>query len=272
MNATQGTGADTQSRTRATGHDRWAHRRGEPRVFAFLWTLFLLGATLLGFGSLGAIGMIDADTYRAVARIILVSVAVGVVIVWPMTRLSQVTPVRHGTRAAFIDFIVIALPLQAVVLPQVFLPFGWNWMIVVALSAILIAWTFAIAGVLAIAFTHGGSRAVRSPPTRGWLWMLVIVVAAFGVPAGLLISTTIRTGTGQGSGASNGIRRLWLASPVTGVYELTRRRPYTSIAPTLDRNDWIVIGSPAAIGSVFWLIAMGYGSRENHRAATLGGV
>ena len=134
-------GADGHSHTRATRHDRWAHRRGEPRLFAFLWTLFLLGATLLGFGSLGAIGMIDAGTYRAVARVILVSVAVGVVVVWPMTRLSQVTPARRATRAAFIDFIVIALPLQAVVLPQVFLPFGWSKVIVWRLPSITVAYS-----------------------------------------------------------------------------------------------------------------------------------
>ncbi len=270
MNAAHGTEGEGQARKPAKGHDRWAHRRGEPRVFAFLWTLFLLGATLLGFGSLGAIGMIDADTYRAVARIILVSVAVGVVVVWPMVRLSQVSPNRRKTRMAFIDFFVIVVPMQAVVLPQVFLPFGWPIMIVVALSAILSAWAFAIAGVLAIAFVSGDSRTIQSPPSRGWLWMLVIVVAAFAVPAGLLVSASARTGSG--SGTSNGIRRLWLASPVTGVYELTRRRPYTAIAPTLSRDDWIVIGSPAAIGFVFSLIAVGRQSRENRSAMRSNGV
>ena len=29
--------------------DPWAHRRGEPRVFAFLWTMFLFGATAATF-------------------------------------------------------------------------------------------------------------------------------------------------------------------------------------------------------------------------------
>lgn len=269
MNAQQGTGEEGQPRKRAKGQDRWAHRRGEPRLFAFLWTLFLLGATLLGFGSLRSIGMIDATTYRAVAQAILISVAVGVVVVWPMVRLSQVTPLRSGTRVAFIDFIVIAAPLQAVVLPQIFLPFGWPMMIVAALSGILIAWTIAIAGVLALAFGRGGSSSVRTPPERGWLWMLFIVFAAFAVPAVLLVSPQALTGVDS---TTNGIRRLWLGSPVTGVYELTRRRPHTAIAPTLDRTDWLVITSPALIGSVLWLLAAGMHLRESRSATPPGGV
>lgn len=242
--------------------DRWAHRRGEPRVFAFMWTLYLLAATLLGFGSLGAVGAIHASTYRTVARIILVTVSVGIVVVWPMTRLSQVKPARNGVRLAWADFVVVVLTIQAVVVPQVFLPFGWSKSIVIAISLILSAWIFAVAGLLAVALRPGSRRAAQSPPVHGWLWMLVIILLTFAIPAGLLVSTSSGTAAGTRSGTSNEIRRAWLASPVTGVYELTRRRPHTSIAPVLDRNDWIVIGSPAAIGAVFWLVALGFRSRD----------
>jgi MFS family permease len=259
---------------RAKRPDRWAHRRGEPRVFAFLWTLYLLGATLLGFGSLGAIGAISADTYRMVARVILVSVAVGVVVVWPMTRLSQVTPRRRGTRVAWADFIVIAAPIQAVVLPQVFLPFGWPIWTVVAISAILTAWVMAIAGLLAIVFgpESASVSATRRPPRRGWLWMLVIVVAAFTVPAFLLVSGATGAMDSGPGGTSNGIRRLWLASPATGVYELTRRRVHTSIAPTLNRGDWLMVGLPAAAGVVLWVLAAGLQSGRDPRASRPSGV
>ncbi len=247
-----------------------------------MWTLYLLGATLLGFGSLGAIGAIDAETYRMVARVILVSVAAGVVVVWPMVRLSQVTPGRRGTRVACADFIVIAAPVQAVVLPQVFLPFGWPWWTVVGLSAILTAWVMAIAGLLAIVFGPGSdlSLQARRPLRLGWVWMLVIVVAAFAVPTFLLVSSaTGAMGSGQGGTGhaergptGNGIRRLWLASPATGVYELTRRRVHTSIAPTLDRGDWLVVGLPAAAGVVLWFVAAGLQSGRDPRGSRSGGV
>lgn len=237
-----------RDRTEVVKHDRWAHRRGEPRVLAFLWTLYLLGATLLGFAALGAVGGISPDTYRPVARIILITVVVGIVVMWPMVRLSQARPRRGGAKTAWGDFIVIVIPAQAVVWPQAFLPAAqWATSTIVALSLLMCAWAVCMAGLLALALGRGGRESARRPPRHAWLWMmLVILVSASGTAVAL---------SGSQSGESNGVRTRWLASPITGVYELMRDRPHTSRAPPLSREDWTIIAAPAAVGAVLWLLA-----------------
>jgi hypothetical protein len=153
--------------------DKWAHRRGEPRVYAFFWTLYLLGATLMGFMALGFVGGITAEVYRPIARGIIITVMVGAVILWPMTRLSQAMPTRGGARAVRADMIVMLVPLQAVVWPQAILPAGWTPLSIGALAAMSAAWTILVGGLLAIAL--GGPRLdhpERRPAARadgsGW--------------------------------------------------------------------------------------------------------
>src|SRR5262245_56761146 len=67
----------------------WSHRRGEPRTFAAIWLLFLFAATILSVGAVGLFGLVSTDVYRPAARVMLEIVTVGVVILWPMVRLSQ---------------------------------------------------------------------------------------------------------------------------------------------------------------------------------------
>lgn len=237
-----------RDRTKPVTHDRWAHRRGEPRVLAFLWTLYLLGATLLGFAALGAVGGISPDTYRPVARIILITVVVGIVLMWPMVRLSQARPRRGGAKTACGDFIVIVIPAQAVVWPQAFLPTAqWSVSTIVALSMLMCAWAVCMAGLLALALGRGGRESARRPPAHAWLWMLLVILVS--------ASGTVVALSGSESGDVNSVRTRWLASPMTGVYELMRDRPHTSRASRLSRDDWAIIAAPAAVGIVLWLLA-----------------
>src|SRR5262245_5977866 len=90
----EGAGGEVEARGKSAGaasgesprprFDRWAHRRGEPRVFAFLWTIYLVGATGLALASVGARGQVPIEVYRPVAQVLLVTVSAGVVIVWPL--------------------------------------------------------------------------------------------------------------------------------------------------------------------------------------------
>src|SRR5437867_4288680 len=74
--------------------DPWSHRRGEPRLFAFLWTLFLFAATGITFMTAVSLGGNSADVMRPATRALLALTGAGVVLLWPMVRLSQ-APDEH---------------------------------------------------------------------------------------------------------------------------------------------------------------------------------
>src|SRR5262245_41002258 len=101
----------------AAPSDPWAHRRGEPRTLAALWLLFLFAATILSVGAVGLFGLVSTDVYRPAARVMLEIVTIGVVVLWPMVRLSQEAP-KFPLRAMLGDCLVILLPTQAVIWPQ----------------------------------------------------------------------------------------------------------------------------------------------------------
>jgi hypothetical protein len=63
------------------------------------------------------------------------------------------------------------------------------------------------------------------------------------------------------------IRTEWLLSPISGVFELTRNRVHTSLAPDITALHWGIIALPAVMGVVFWSIAAARDARIAGRLA-----
>ncbi len=221
------------------GPDPWPHRRGEPRAFAVFWILFLLGSTIVSLGPAWSMGAPSYETYRPAASTLMVLCAVGLVVLWPMVRLSQAAP-RHPLRAIIGDLIVLLLPLAAVVLPQAF-PFMTGWPIEVAGAVMLIltGWAFAVAGVLLVALSReavgGGAR---------WAAMAVIIAAALAAP----VVEMLRPRTPPAERAMDAPRPAALASPLSAVWEITRDRSWSGQAARL---------LPAHETAVVWTLAGG---------------
>src|SRR5262249_35293851 len=97
--------------------DPWAHRRGEPRLFAFLWTLFLFAPTGATFMAAAPPGGASPDVMRPATRALLAVTAAGVCILWPMVRLSQLAD-EHPIAGVIQDLVVVLIPAQAVIWPQ----------------------------------------------------------------------------------------------------------------------------------------------------------
>lgn len=229
--------------TRPPRGDRWAHRRAEPRPFAFLWTIFLLGGAVLTVLRAGAVRGMEIDAARTPARALLVVIGVGLIIVWPLIRLSQQAPERPA-RAALQDLLVALCPVQAVLWPLTLIG-RWNWDITLALSVYYSAWAI-LAGALVALGT--GSRRVSD---RSW-WMLGAVVIAIGAPTLGLVSA--RVGAGMDP-------RYLLPSPVTAPFVVTAspggRRPI--VPPDL----WVWSAALAGAGLVGWT---GAAVRDAHAA------
>ncbi len=198
--------------------DPWAHRRGEPRVFAFMWTLYLLGATVLTLVSLGLRDATTRESYRLSATLLIVVVMVGVAWLWPMTRLAQSRPRGRASTAFLVDALIVLGPAQAIILPQWVLC-GWSLRVTGGIMGLSMGWGVMVAGVLATALADrdGAGPSVRSRA----VWMAVLVAASlvgpfFGVVANGLGS--------RGDGVGPAAQPVFLlSSPFTGVVESIRR-------------------------------------------------
>lgn len=234
--------------------DRWAHRRAEPRPLAFMWTIYLFIATAMTFAAITGVGGLTLDVYRPALRILLATVGAGVILVWPMIRLSQTPPDEHSAVAALKDFFAIVVPLQAIVWPQWLLA-AWPINVIGALSATLTAWAVLASGLLAIFFRHGPSRephADFAPPTsaptaRTSMMIVFVALAALGPILGAAIDLLGTSGRG-----SPGPAWWMLASPISAVFEVSRDRFSTGSSAKSLPVHWAAAANVAVVGFVFW--------------------
>lgn len=227
--------------------DRWAHRRGEPRTFAFLWTLYLLLATVAMFWKVLRAGVPTLDIYRPAMRVLLVSAAAGATVVWPMIRLCQESPRGKRVAHAIADVVVILLPLQAVLWPQVLLA-QWSAEVVLAVDLLFGAWV-AMCGAIVL---WGWER-------RGVWRAMPVGLCILVVGVGPLIGLTARALSGAGTGLGH-----WsLASPLTGVYALTHVEIGDARRGEVEGWQWAAIGATWVMAVLTWVLALirGWGGR-----------
>lgn len=230
---------DLFGRPAPEGRD-WSHRRGEPRIFAFFWTLYLLAATVAAFWAVGAPGAHDALALRPASRSVLAAISVGIALLWPMTRLSQLLPglrTRRIAKAVWQDMIVLVVPAHAIIWPQVAMA-AWPVDVVSALAASVTAWTVLLGALLAIAMVLAGGR-------RGWWMLLFVAIAGLGPlvalgPAGGLVHP------------DNAYDWWWMTSPLTSGFEISRDRAWTGAAAAVSEGHWRAIGLVAASGAACW--------------------
>lgn len=234
-----GVDLDIFGRPAPAGRD-WSHRRGEPRIFAFFWTLYLLVATVGAFWSVGAPGVHDAMALRPAARSVLAAISIGVALLWPMTRLSQSLPspqTRRIAKAVWQDMLVLLVPAQAIIWPQVAMA-AWPVGVVGALAASVAAWAVLLGALLAVAMLVTG-------PRRGW-WMLVFVAVA---GLGPLVALGPAGMGGHGDGSFDW---WWMTSPLTSGFEISRDRAWTGAAAAVSAGHWRAIGLVGVLGASCW--------------------
>ena len=250
----------------------WEHRRGEPRTFAFLWVGFLVAATLFTLVGSGAAGVFTAESFRPNARLLLTAVALGGCLLWPMFRLCQRLPACGGVAACGRDLLIVVIGSQAVVWPQRIQPAQWPMESMLALAAFIPAWFLIVGGLLAWALgpgVRGGlvrDAVPRSMEMRNGvraLYMGAFVVLALGAAARVAVGATRDAAADSGGAARAG----WLASPVTGVYELTRERVWLGQLVTIESDHWVGIGLVGCVGVLAWIPALARGRRNASEVA-----
>lgn len=223
----------------------WSHRRGEPRVFALIWMLYLMGVTGLMFASLSDAFFVSTAITRPAARGMLVATMAGIVLLWPAIRLSQ-RPADLPVRSVLRDLFVVLIPAQAVIWPHALRELGdWSFGVLTALAGVFAAWALVVGGVLAMADSGYGAGRAR------WVWMLVLLFVGLGAPAYAVARGQVRMTPAPTPAAHPG----WMFSPLTAVMEVTRDRDASDGVTRVSDTHWRLIVAPACVGGSLLCLA-----------------
>lgn len=219
----------------------WSHRKGEPRVFALLWMIFLLSATALMFARLSKGYSISPSVSRPASQEMLVIIAIGMSILWPMVRFSQTIPRPSIVAASLRDMVVILIPMQAVIWPQRLIVLGgWSMEVVLALAFHFAAWGLVIAGIMSIGsiLIAGSTHHARA--------RILAMLGAMAVTTGMpVIEFLTLKGAPIGPAHAN---LGWMLSPITGILELTADRSVLGQPAIVYNAHFRMITAVACVG------------------------
>jgi hypothetical protein len=269
--------------------DPWAHRRGEPRTFAVVWIVFMVAAIAVSLIPIGETGLRTVEAYRPTARVLAGLLGLGVGVVWPLIRLSQVRPLRPG-RALGQDLWIIAIPAFAMCAAQM-APWMAAWPLSVAatLSGMIVGWALLVGGVMLHAWSWEAARqrtgdepdAVpsRAPAPRGpdagvaahpdstvraLAMALLIAIAAIGP---LIWALGFDAGQWRETRRGLGVQWSLLTSPIGAPLEITADRTYTGRSAAIGEEHLWALALVFAVGLV--LIATHRWYRPRPPAATV---
>lgn len=231
-----------------TGRPDWSHRRGEPRQFALAWTLFLIATTSFMFLMLGNGVAFSSSIARYAVTGVLYTLMAGILLLWPMTRLAQAPP-RDPLMAVVKDILVLVLPLQAILWPQVPLA-RWSLPLVATIAGWTALWTVAWGACLSVAFAE---LLRRGPDRASPLLRSMVMAALIGVcllPA--LAPWLARLAPGLAGVADV----LWSLGPITGLHNLIAPRTTheTFLLPLPEQT--VALQRLAAIALLAWVAAI----------------
>ncbi len=219
--------------------DPWAHRKGEPRLFALYWAIYLMGAALLTIFAVRSATGPTIDQWVYGCRAMMLVTVVGVCVLWPLTRLSQVGPERPR-RATLMDLLVLLLPAQVVLWPMPVLT-GWTWAVTGGLALLLTGWALLI-GVLV---SWGTARHSSGARLGAMAWVLALLMIA---PGAMIVVERFITPTAWA------LPQWWgLGSPFTASYMLTSETT-GNLRPRMTGVEWASGLAPLGVGALGWLL------------------
>lgn len=218
----------------------WSHRRAEPRGLVLGWTVYLLLTSAILLGPVATLGGFDPDLYRVAARRLIVMAMLGLVVLWPLVRLSQALPTRPVISVVR-DLVVLLAPSAAMVLPQGPLC-GWPLTVPLAVMALMTTWTLLVGAVVALAAallpSHGSAPLGRT--VAATLVLVAVGAGAIGVDAPIGRSPGLEPAAG------------WMRSPLTAVAEVTRDRSWAGRNAMVSAGHWEAIRRTGGAALLAW--------------------
>lgn len=200
-----------------------------PRGLIFLGSIWLIGSWFVAIGVRSPIQPVAAS-YTPGVRMMQICLGVGLIVAWPLLRLSQ-RPSAAPVKQTLLDLSALLALVQVVVWP-LRLVTPWTLSRTAAIDATLVSWLI-LAG--AIVAASAGSR--RTGPRM--LGMAMCVSLAIGGPAAAWI----------GSMFGSDLLSLAPLSPLLGVYEISGG---SGAPPTAE--DWTRIIAVAIAAGAAWIV------------------
>lgn len=223
--------------------------------------MFILACGAMTVGLLllrGPWALLDKGVYQYAARTMLLCVAIGLCVLWPMARLSQAVSLRERPWVSLLrDLLVLVPPVQAVVWAQAAARSGWAMDAIAAMSLSLLAWPM-LAGAALAAFLRPGPTAgdhqtldagtvfVSHPGPGGKARALVMAGVVLAALAPLL---ALRVGVGWAS----------MLSPVSAVFDLARPPTVGPGQPTVLDGRWTALLAQGALAVAAWTLLAALG-------------
>ena len=210
-----------------------------PRGLILLACAWLIGSWLLSIGVRPPIEPSSAS-YTPGVRLMLVYIGIGLMIGWPLLRLSQ-SAVQRPIVQTLLDLIVLLSLIQVVIWP-LRLVTPWTLSRTAALDATLAGWTALVGAIIASAVSSRRAG-VRNLAITACLAMClagpgVVVIAAL---------------------AGRSAKQMMNVGPLTAVYDLAR-----GAAAPVTGQQWLVITMPALAAALAW-IALSVFNRAIHK-------
>lgn len=198
-----------------------------PRGLILLASGWLVASWLMSIGVRAPVESSSAS-YVPGVRVMLICMAIGLVVAWPLLRLSE-PATEFPLRRAILDLVVL-ISLMQVVLWPLRLVTPWTPTRTAAIDATLIAWTL-LAGAVVAAASGSRSAAIRCGAVAACLIMCLggPVLAWLGVVGGMM------------DGAATSI---WGVGPLAETHRLAS---VGSSPPTAAQWQWIVMAAGAAL-------------------------
>lgn len=126
-----------------------------PRGLIFLASIWLIGSWIIAIGVRPPVQPSSA-TYTPAVRLMLICITTGLMIGWPLLRLSQDRP-SYPIRQTLLDLVVLVGLVQVVVWP-LRLVTSWTTLRTAAIDATLVGWTLLAGAVVAGAVSTERAR------------------------------------------------------------------------------------------------------------------
>ncbi len=209
-----------------------------PRGLILLACVWLIGSWLLSIGVKPPIEPSSAS-YTPGVRLMLVCIGIGLMIGWPLLRLSQSATARPILQTV-LDLIVLLSLIQVVIWP-LRLVTPWTLARTAALDATLVGWTV-LGGAVVASAVGSGRDGVRNLAIAACLAMCLLG------PALAIIGAIVGGSVGQ----------LMDIGPLIAVYRLAQ-----GAAAPVTGPQWVMIVMPGAAAGLAWTaLGVVYGARR----------
>lgn len=213
-----------------------------PRGLIFLASMWLIASWISSIGLRPPVQP-SAPSYTPAVRLMIFLVSLGLLIVWPLMRLSE-PPARWGVRRTLLDLVVLLSLTQVVVWP-LRLVTAWSTGRTLLIDLTIVAWTGMIAAIVAVTL-------MREHASR-WFAMALCLALCIGGPAALWILRPIApalagdltASTVERFGALTSIHRLTGGEP--GPVGVTEWR-YLAVLGGAALAAWVAVAVLAILG------------------------